>query len=151
LIRRLLKMSNTSKVVLVALALFLVVDGSLYYRYNRLLAQTSAPPASAFLEPASANTNGKDAAGAENITGDGVRATVRVSGSPSWLRITTDGAVAYEGIAEPGFSRSFEGHDSLSIWTGNAGAVQAQVDGRDLGTLGADGEVLTREFAAQPE
>jgi hypothetical protein len=26
-----------------------------------------------------------------------------------------------------------------------------QVDGRDLGTLGADGEVLTREFAAQPE
>jgi hypothetical protein len=39
----------------------------------------------------------------------------------------------------------------LSIWTGNAGAVEVQVDGRDLGTLGADGEVLTREFAAQPE
>ena len=82
---------------------------------------------------------------------DSVRATVGVSGSPSWLKITTDGAVAYEGIAEPGFSRSFEGQDSLSIWTGNAGAVEAQVDGRDLGTLGDDGEVLTREFAAQPE
>jgi len=27
--------------------------------------------------------------------------------------------------------------------------VEAQVDGRDLGTLGADGEVMTREFAAQ--
>jgi cytoskeleton protein RodZ len=67
------------------------------------------------------------------------------------LQITTDGAVAYEGIAEPGFSRTFEGHGSLSIWTGDAGAVEAQVDGRDLGTLGADGEVLTREFAAQPE
>jgi hypothetical protein len=67
------------------------------------------------------------------------------------LKITTDGAVAYEGIAEPGFSRTFEGHDSLSIWTGNAGAVEARVDGHDLGTLGVDGEVLTREFAAQPE
>jgi len=144
-------MPNTSKVVLVALALFLVVDGSLYYRYNRLLAQTSDPLASASFEPASANTHGKDAAGAEKTTEDSVRATVRVNGSPSWLKITTDGAVAYEGIAEPGFSRSFEGHDSLSIWTGNAGAVEAQVDGRDLGTLGADGEVLTREFAAQPE
>jgi hypothetical protein len=144
-------MPNTWKVVLLALALFLVVDGSLYSRYNRLFAQTPTSLASAFLEPASANTNGNDAAGAEKTTEDSVRATVRVNGSPSWLKITTDGAVAYEGIAEPGFSRSFEGHDSLSIWTGNAGAVEAQVDGRDLGTLGADGEVLTREFAAQPE
>ena len=144
-------MPNTWKVVLVALALVLVVDGSLYYRYNRQFAQTPDSLASAFLEPASANTNGKDTAGAQKTTEDSVRATVRVSGSPSWLKITTDGAVAYEGIAEPGFSRSFEGRDSLSIWTGNAGAVEAQVDGRDLGTLGADGEVLTREFAAQPE
>jgi cytoskeleton protein RodZ len=129
----------------------LVVDGSLYYRHNHLFAQTPTSLASAWFEPASANPNGKDAAGAEKSTEDSVRATVRVSGSPSWLKITTDGAVAYEGIAEPGFSRSFEGHDSLSIWTGNAGAVEAQVDGRDLGTLGGDGEVLTREFAAQPE
>jgi hypothetical protein len=144
-------MPNTWKVVLLALALVLVVDGSLYYRHNHLFAQTPTSLASAWFEPASANPNGKDAAGAEKSTEDSVRATVRVSGSPSWLKITTDGAVAYEGIAEPGFSRSFEGHDSLSIWTGNAGAVEAQVDGRDLGTLGGDGEVLTREFAAQPE
>ena len=144
-------MSNTSKVALVALALILVVDGSLYYRHSHLLAQTAVSPASARSESVSANPNGKDAAGAQKTTEDSVRATVRVSGSPSWLKITTDGAVAYERIAEPGFSRSFEGRDSLSIWTGNAGAVEARVDGRDLGTLGADGEVLTREFAAQPE
>ena len=144
-------MPNTWKVVLLALALVLVVDGALYYRHNRLVAQAPDSLASAFLEPVSANLNGKDAAGAEKSTEDGVRATVRVSGSPSWLKITTDGAVAYERIAEPGFSRTFEGRDSLSIWTGNAGAVEARVDGRDLGTLGADGEVLTREFAAQPE
>ena len=144
-------MSNMWKVVLVALALVLIVNGFLYYRYNRLLVQTDDSLAVARSEPASANPTGKDATGAEKTTEDSVRATVRVSGSPSWLQITTDGAVAYEGIAEPGFSRSFEGHDSLSIWTGNAGAVEAQVDGRDLGTLGTDGEVLTREFAAQPE
>jgi Domain of unknown function (DUF4115) len=144
-------MLNTWKAVLVALALFLVVDSSLYYRYNRLFAQRPDSLASAFLEPVSANPNGKDAAGAQKSTEDSVRATVRVSGSPSWLKIRTDGAVAYERIAEPGFSRTFEGHDSLSIWTGNAGAVEVQVDGRDLGTLGADGEVLTREFASQPE
>jgi hypothetical protein len=144
-------MSNTSKVVLVALALVLIVNGFLYYRYNRLLVQTDDSLAVARSEPASANPNGKDATGAEKTTEDSVRATVRVSGSPSWLKIRTDGAVAYERIAEPGFSRTFEGRDSLSIWTGNAGAVEAQVDGRDLGTLGTDGEVLTREFAAQPE
>ena len=144
-------MPNTWKVVLVALALVLVVDGSLYYRHSRLFAQTPDSLASAFLEPASANPNGKDAARAQKTTEDSVRATARVSDAPSWLKITTDGAVAYEGIAEPGFSRSFEARDSLSIWTGNAGAVEVQVDGRDLGTLGTDGEVLAREFAAQPE
>ena len=144
-------MPNTWKVVLVALALVLVVDGSLYFRHNRLLAETPNSLASSFLEPASADPNGNDTGGAQKSTEDGVRATVRVSGSPSWLKITTDGAVAYERIAEPGFSRSFEGRDSLSIWTGNAGAVEARVDGRDLGTLGADGEVLIREFAAHPE
>ena len=144
-------MPNTWKVVLLALALVLVVDGALYYRHNRLVAQTPDSLASAFLEPVSANPNGKDTAGAEKSTEDSVRATVRVSGSPSWLKIMTDGAVAYEQIAEPGFSRTFEGRDSLSIWTGNAGAVEARVDGRALGTLGDDGEVLTREFAAQPE
>jgi hypothetical protein len=144
-------MPNTWKLVLVALALVLVVDGSLYYRHSRLFAQTPDSLASAFLEPASAASNGKDAARAQKTTEDSIRATVRVSDAPSWLKITTDGAVAYEGIAEPGFSRYFEARDSLSIWTGNAGAVEAQVDGRDLGTLGTDGEVLTREFAAQPE
>jgi hypothetical protein len=144
-------MPNTWKVVLVTLALFLVVDGSLYYRYNHLFVQTPNSLTSAFLEPASANPNGKNAAGAQKTTEDSVRATVRVSGSPSWLKIRTDGAVAYEGIAEPGFSRTFEGRESLCIWTGNAGAVEVQVDGRDLGTLGADGEVLTREFTTQPE
>ena len=144
-------MPNTWKIVLLALALVLVVDGALYYRHNRLVAQAPDSLASAFLEPVSANLNGKDAAGAEKSTEGGVRATVRVSGSPSWLKIRTDGAVAYEGVAEPGFSRTFEGRDSLSIWTGNAGAVEARVDGRDLGTLGAEGEVLIREFAAQPE
>ena len=45
---------------------FLVVDSSLYYRYNRLFAQSPDSLTSAFLEPASANTNGKDAAGAEH-------------------------------------------------------------------------------------
>jgi hypothetical protein len=144
-------MSNTSKAVLVALALFLVVDGSLYYRYNKLLAHTADPLESSWFEPASATPNGKDAAGAEKTTEGSVRATVRVSGSPWWLKIRTYGAVAYEGIAEPGFSRAFEGRDSLSIWTGSAGAVEAHIDGRDLGTLGADGEVLTRKFAAQPK
>ena len=111
-------MLNTWKAVLVALALFLVVDATLYYRYNRLFVQTPNSLASAFLEPVSAIPNGKDTAGAQKSTQDSVRATVRVSGSPSWLKITADGAVAYEGIAEPGFSRSFEGHDSLSTRSG---------------------------------
>jgi len=72
---------------------------------------------------------------------------VSVEGDPSWLSVLVDGELAYEQIAEPGFSRTFEGQREISIKTGNAGAVGVEVNGQDLGRLGDSGEVLTRDFA----
>jgi hypothetical protein len=72
---------------------------------------------------------------------------VSVEGDPSWLSVLVDGELAYEQIAEPGFSRTFEARRGISIKTGNAGAVGVEVNGQDLGRLGESGEVLTRDFA----
>jgi hypothetical protein len=71
---------------------------------------------------------------------------VSVEGDPSWLSILADGELAYEQIAEPGFSQTFRAQREISIKTGNAGAVGVVVNGQDLGRLGDSGEVLTRDF-----
>jgi hypothetical protein len=142
-------MLNTWKSVLVVVVLVLIVDGVLFYRYHRVLEMTTpAAPSSARIEPVTANPVAiapapeLPAAKPAGVT----RATLRITDAPSWLRVTSDGAVVYEQIAPPGFSKSFEARDSLRVRTGNAGAVEVEIDGRNLGALGADGEVLTREL-----
>ncbi len=62
------------------------------------------------------------------------------------MSVLADGTLAYEQIAQPGFSKTFEAQREISIRTGNAGAVGVEVNGQDLGKLGESGEVLTREF-----
>ena len=88
---------------------------------------------------------GENAAAAEPRP-DSLSVVVSVEGNPSWLSVLVDGELAYEQIAEPGFSRTFEGQHGISIKTGNAGAVGVEVNGQDLGRLGDSGEVLTRDF-----
>jgi cytoskeleton protein RodZ len=77
---------------------------------------------------------------------DSLRVEVSVEGSPSWLSILADGNLAYEQIAQPGFSQAFEAQREISIKTGNAGAVGVEVNGQDLGKLGESGEVLTKKW-----
>jgi cytoskeletal protein RodZ len=77
---------------------------------------------------------------------DTLKVQVSVEGSASWLSILADGNLAYEQIAQPGFSQTFEAQREISIRTGNAGAVGVTVNGQNLGKLGDNGEVLTREF-----
>ena len=98
--------------------------------------------------PTGESEGSKGAAGAGNAEPelDTLAVEVRVEGSPSWLSILADGTLAYEQIAQPGFSQTFEAQREISIRTGNAGAVGVEVNGQDLGKLGESGEVLTRDF-----
>jgi cytoskeleton protein RodZ len=77
---------------------------------------------------------------------DVVEVLVSVEGAPSWLQISADGTTVYSQVAQPGFSETFEGERAISISTGNAGAVRVEVNGQDLGVMGANGEVLTEDF-----
>ena len=80
---------------------------------------------------------------------DSVRLVVDVSGAPSWLKVQEDRQIVLDQVSEPGFSREFVADRAISVQTGNAGAVRVEVDGRDLGPLGADGEVATRTYTTQ--
>lgn len=75
---------------------------------------------------------------------------VTVAQVPAWLNVQTDGGVAYEQVAQPGFSQTFEAGERIQIWTGNAGAVRLEVNGQDYGALGAPGEVKRRVFTLKP-
>jgi hypothetical protein len=72
--------------------------------------------------------------------------TVKVEQVPAWLNVQTDGNVAYEQVAQPGFSQDFEARQQIRVWTGNAGAVRLEINGQDYGALGAPGEVKRQLF-----
>lgn len=80
---------------------------------------------------------------------DAVRLVVSVTGAPAWLKVQEDRQIVLDQVSEPGFSREFVADRAIGIQAGNAGAVQVEVDGRDLGSLGADGEVATRTYTTQ--
>ncbi|MDQ5811554.1 MAG: DUF4115 domain-containing protein, partial [Actinomycetota bacterium] len=82
---------------------------------------------------------------------DTLQVVINVRQRPSWLSIQSDGILAYEDIAQPGFSQTFEADRELSITTGDAGAVTVEVNGQNVGVLGGPGEVLTRDFTLKTE
>jgi cytoskeleton protein RodZ len=159
--------SATVLTLLVALLALTAVVGALYYvgRGVQLSGENPAPPPpsedqaadGSKPQPGGAREEGSgekaEGGGSKDAGAGGLRprpesltVEVSVEGAPSWLSILADGTLAYEQIAQPGYSQSFEAQREISIRTGNAGAVAVEVNGQDLGKLGESGEVLTRAF-----
>lgn len=63
-----------------------------------------------------------------------------------FVRISVDGAVAFEGRMAPRETKFFEADDQVVILTGNAAAVRVTYNGRDLGLMGGMGEVVSRVY-----
>ena len=64
----------------------------------------------------------------------------------AWVRVTSDGRVVFSGVLKPGQTQAFQGRESLSLLTGNAGALQLAFNGRLLGPLGPRGQIRVVEF-----
>ncbi len=157
---------TTILTLMVALLVLTAVVGALYYvgRGVQISGENPAPspssekqaaggskpgPAGAAEEGAEEAAPGEDPAGSkadEAREPDSLTVAVSVQGSASWLSILADGTPVYEQIAQPGFSQTFEAQREISIRSGNAGAVEVEVNGQKLGKLGESGEVLTRDF-----
>ncbi|MBE9115101.1 helix-turn-helix domain-containing protein [Lusitaniella coriacea LEGE 07157] len=72
----------------------------------------------------------------------------------SWMRITVDGKVEFEGIAKEGTQQQWAAKEKLTLETGNAGAVMLSVNGeaaKPLGKLGAVEQVTLTPDAARPQ
>ena len=62
---------------------------------------------------------------------------------PAWMRITVDGARALQREVAAGETLSFAGDRAVVVQSGDAGAVQATLNGTDRGALGLRGWPLT--------
>ena len=67
----------------------------------------------------------------------------------SWVRVTVDGQVAFEGRLQPGSVKLFGGELGIEVLTGNAGGVEVIFNQRDLGVMGLYGEVVSRVYTAE--
>ena len=152
--------------IVLAVLVLAVVIGALYYVGSRStgnipnnapeeeLVEQEAEDDSSREEPAAgpeSKTGAEDRADdASNEGSEAVQVTVRVVGVPTGLTVLTDGTVASDQFAQPGFSQTFEARRTVTISTANAGAVEVEVDGQNKGRLGQLGKPLTRDFTPQP-
>jgi len=80
----------------------------------------------------------------------GVRLTFNVTKNTCWMRVIVDGMPAFQGEVVAGQTQEYTGSEKISFTLGNAGVVQVQLNGQDLGFLGGEGAVINREFTFSP-
>ncbi|MBT9317113.1 helix-turn-helix domain-containing protein [Leptothoe spongobia] len=79
-----------------------------------------------------------------------VSVTVEVTeAGPSWMSVTVDGAIVFEGTMEPGSKQNWEGEETITMNIGNAGAALISANGSEQKPAGNPGgaEFLTFEAA----
>ena len=64
----------------------------------------------------------------------------------AFIRVSVDGELVFEGRVVPREEMTFEAVDQVVILTGNAAALRVTYNGRDLGLMGAVGEVVNRVY-----
>ncbi len=79
---------------------------------------------------------------------EGVDLVLNVTDSRSWMQVVVDGREEFTGILQAGEVRQFRGQERIYVKLGNAGVVQVQLNGRNLGVLGGVGQVIKREFTS---
>jgi cytoskeleton protein RodZ len=92
------------------------------------------------------NAGDRERGAEQSVPPDTLQVAIDVRGRPSWILIQTDGTTAYEQIAQPGFSQTFEAEQQLYIKSGDAGAVKVEINGQDVGALGPAYEIVARNY-----
>jgi cytoskeletal protein RodZ len=67
----------------------------------------------------------------------------------TWVRVTVDNILAFEGRLIPGSVQIFGGELRIEVLTGNAGGVEIIFNQQNLGVMGLYGQVISRVYTAQ--
>ncbi|HEY9295243.1 MAG TPA: RodZ domain-containing protein [Phormidium sp.] len=107
---------------------------------------TPDSPTSSTPSPTSAQSI---AATPNNTPSTPVQVTAQVQ-DDSWMRVTADGKVQFEGILSKGTQQSWTAKERLVIRSGNAGVVLVSVNNQEAKALGEVGKVAEVTFTSQP-
>jgi len=67
---------------------------------------------------------------------------IQINPNSAWLYIETDNKQTYQGIMLPGANQVFQANEYISITTRNGGSVEITFNGKNLGKLGTEGEII---------
>lgn len=67
---------------------------------------------------------------------------IYVSPNPTWMSIQADGNLVYSGVLLPDSRQTFEAKESVSITSGKGNETFVKINGKDLGQLSADGNIV---------
>jgi len=63
-----------------------------------------------------------------------------------WTQVKVDGKLVFEGQLTPGTIREWKGQQQITFRFGNAGGIKIEYNGKNLGQVGAKGEVVDKVF-----
>jgi cytoskeletal protein RodZ len=108
-----------------------------------VIATTSATPSNSVSESAAPSV-----AASQEIVG-GVNVELVASRGTTWLYATNEnGEVLFSGQVRQGASKTFSAAKQVNLRVGNAGGVDISVNGKDVGSIGADREVANLTYNA---
>ena len=111
---------------------------------SRVLPAAPLPPA--VPGPSEPRLLGESAAA--GVAPEGLRLRIDARG-PVWLSITADGQKQWQGTLHPNQSRQVQAAESVRLTVGDAGAVELNLNGKPLPSLGRAGEVKTVTITAK--
>jgi cytoskeletal protein RodZ len=82
-----------------------------------------------------------------------LKLTIRVK-QEVWMQVKSDGMVIFQNVLTKGAQESWTAKEELELWTGNAAAMELQLNGRPLGSPGhgvMKGIKITREGLKPPK
>ena len=97
----------------------------------------------------SASESAAPSAAASPVIAGGIEVELIASRGTSWLYATNEnGEVLFSGQVREGASKTFNAAKQVNLRVGNAGGVDILVNGKDVGSVGADREVVNLTYNA---
>ena len=81
-----------------------------------------------------------------------VNLTIQIGPNSAWLNLQADGVLVHRGTMLPGSAKTISAKNEIILTTANAGSTKIIYNGKDLGILGREGEVIRNvEFSSAPQ
>jgi cytoskeleton protein RodZ len=82
-------------------------------------------------------------------SGNGAVNVVVIAQNQTWVRVTVDFKVMFEGLVTPGTAYPYDANTQIEVLTGNGIAISILYNQGDLGPMGVYGEVVDRIYTSK--